>query len=331
MARSTQIPRKYDWFFGKTDMLLKDKEALIFFHYNMALAKTLKMFEYDGLPDTIPYRELEKILQLNSFAYWLQKDGKIYVFFGGLGGKPDEYYRPTNFIVANPYLKFFKSVEVNKEGVLMWNDYSHMGLSLMLRRYAELMAECDITLRFGLINERLVSIIQASNDSTKDSAVELLEDIEEGRKLGVIMGDDWIDENGNVKVHDYRKANTQDIKNVMELQQYIKASFWNDIGIQANYNMKREAINDSEAGMNEESLKPFIDDMLECRKEALKKINEQFGLNITVRFASSWVRREKISQDETEDKPEEDQNEDLSPSNEENNPPEEDEKGDKEE
>ena len=301
---ATQIPKKYQWFFGKEDsMLLKDKEALIFFHYNMALTKTLKMFEYDGLPDTIPYRELEKILQLNSFAYWLKKDNKLYVFFGGLGGRPDEYYRPTNFIVANPYLEFYKTVKVDKEGVLMWNDYTHMGLSLMIRRYAELMAECDITLRFGLINSRLVAILSAMDDTAKTSAEGLLEDVEEGRKLGVILGDSWIDENGNVKVYDYRKAQTNDIKDVMELQQYLKASFWNDIGIQANYNMKREAINGNEAGMNEESLKPFVDDMLECRKEAIEKINKQFGLNITVRFSSSWVRRNKIQKDEAEEDP----------------------------
>lgn len=301
---TTQIPKKYQWFFGKEDsMLLKDKEALIFFHYNMALTKTLKMFEYDGLPETIPYRELEKILQLNSFAYWLKKNDKIYVFWGGLGGRPDEYYRPTNFIVANPYLEFYKTVKVNEEGVLMWNDYAHMGLSLMIRRYAELMAECDITLRFGLINSRLVAILSAMDDTAKASAEGLLEDVEEGRKLGVILGDSWIDENGNVKVYDYRKAQTNDIKDVMELQQYLKASFWNDIGIQANYNMKREAINGNEAGMNEESLKPFVDDMLECRKEAIEKINKQFGLKITVRFSSSWVRRNKIPTDETKEDP----------------------------
>ena len=298
-----QIPKKYQWFFGNDDMLLKDKEALIFFHYNMALTKTLKMFEYKGLPDTIPYRELEKILQLNSFAYWLKKDDKLYVFFGGLGGRPDEYYRPTDFIVANPYLKYYKVVKVNEEGVLMWNDYAHLGMALMLRRYAELMSECDITLRFGLINSRLVSILTAMNDTAKDSALALLEDIEEGRKLGVIMGESILDENGDVKVYDYRKAQANDIKDVMELQQYLKASFWNDIGIQANYNMKREAINGNEAGMNEESLKPFVDDMLECRREALKKINEQFGTNITVDFSSSWVRRNEIPEDETKEDP----------------------------
>lgn len=303
---ATTVPKKDNWFFATEKQLLKDKNALIDFHFGMALTKTLKIFEYEGLPDSIPFRELEKILQLNGFAYWLKKDGALYVFWGGLGGRPDEYYRPTNFIVANPYLQFFKTVKVNEEGVLMWNDFSHMGLNLMIRRYAELMAECDITLRFGLVNARLVSILYATNDNVKETAEEFLKDVEDGAKLGVVMGDAWLDDNGDFRVNEYRKANTQDLKAIMELQQYIKASFFNDIGLQANYNMKRESINDSEAGMNEESLKPFIDDMLESRQEAIKRINEQFGTNISVKLSSSWVRREKIVQDETEEnKPEE--------------------------
>lgn len=302
---ANSIPNKSNWFFATEKQLLKDKNALIDYHFGMALTKTLKIFEYDGLPDTIPFRELEKILQLNAFAYWLKKDDKLYVFWGGLGGRPDEYYRPTNFIVANPYLQFFKTVKVNEEGVLMWNDFSHMGLNLMIRRYAELMAECDITLRFGLVNARLVSILYATNDNVKQTAEEFLKDVEDGAKLGVVMGDAWLDDNGDFRVNEYRKANTQDLKAIMELQQYIKASFFNDIGLQANYNMKRESINDSEAGMNEESLKPFIDDMLESRQEAIKRINEQFGTNISVKLSSSWVRREKIVQDEEQENQEE--------------------------
>ena len=322
---ATQVPKKDNWFFATEKQLLKDKNALIDFHFGMALTKTLKIFEYEGLPDTIPFRELEKILQLNGFAYWLKKDDKIYVFWGGLGGRPDEYYRPTNFIVANPYLQFFKTVKVNEEGVLMWNDYSHMGLNLMIRRYAELMAECDITLRFGLVNDRLVSILYATNDNAKQSAEDFLKDVEDGAKLGVIMGDTWLDDNGDFRVNEYRKANSQDLKAIMELQQYIKASFFNDIGLQANYNMKRESINDSEAGMNEESLKPFIDDMLESRQEAIKRINEQFGTNISVKLSSSWVRREKIVQDEVKKQPKQEE-----PKQEEPEQPDEKEKGEDE-
>ena len=331
MADKHQIPKDQRWFFGADKYLLKDKDVLIDFHFGMALSKTLKIFEYEGLPDTIPYRELERILQTCRFAYWLEKDGKLYVFWGGLGGKPDEYYRPTNFIVANPYLKFFEVVEIDEKGVLMWNDYAHMGLALMIRRYAELMAECDITLRFGLINARLVSILYASNDTTKASAEAFIKDVEKGEKLGVIMGEGIaLDDNGELRVNDYRKANTEDLKAVMELQQYLKASFFNDIGLQANYNMKREAINGSEAGMNEESLKPFIDDMLESRKEALEKINKMYGTNITVKLSSSWVRREKIVQDESKDNPS-DNNEDNPPEETpKENEEKEEEKGDKE-
>lgn len=318
MADKHQIPKDQRWFFSDgAKCLLEDKNALIDFHFGMALSKTLKIFEYEGLPDTIPYRELERILQTCKFAYWLKKDDKLYVFWGGLGGKPDEYYRPTNFIVANPYLKFYDVVKIDEEGVLMWNDYAHMGLSLMIRRYAELMAECDITLRFGLINARLVSILYASTDTAKTNAQLFLNDVVEGKKLGVIMGEGMaLDDNGDLKVNDYRKANTEDLKAVMELQQYLKASFFNDIGLQANYNMKREAINGSEAGMNEESLKPFIDDMLESRKEALKKINAMYNLSITVKLSSSWVRREKITQDETKDKPDETPKQEETPSEE---------------
>ena len=331
MADKHQIPKDQRWFFGADKYLLKDKDVLIDFHFGMALSKTLKIFEYEGLPDTIPYRELERILQTCRFAYWLEKDGKLYVFWGGLGGKPDEYYRPTNFIVANPYLKFFEVVEIDEKGVLMWNDYAHMGLALMIRRYAELMAECDITLRFGLINARLVSILYASNDTTKASAEAFIKDVEKGEKLGVIMGEGIaLDDNGELRVNDYRKANTEDLKAVMELQQYLKASFFNDIGLQANYNMKREAINGSEAGMNEESLKPFIDDMLESRKEALEKINKMYGTNITVKLSSSWVRREKIVQDKSKDNPS-DNNEDNPPEETpKENEEKEEEKGDKE-
>lgn len=309
MIKNNEVPKRDDWVFGRSDkMLLKDKRMLIEFHFNSALSKTLKIFEYEGLPESIPQRELEKILQLCDFAYWLKKDNKIYVFFGGLGGQPNEYYQPTNFIVANSYLKFFEVVKVNENGVLMWNDYVHRNvLYFMMRRYAELMAECDITLRFGLINDRILSVFFANNDTLKAGVEQFMKDVENGEKLGAIVSDDWKDDEGGLNVKEYRKANSQDLKVIMELQQYLKASFFNDIGLQANYNMKRESINDSEAGMNEESLKPFIDDMLQNRKDALKKVNEQYGLNITVKLSSSWVRREKIAKDETEETPAEEQ------------------------
>ena len=306
------IKPRDNWRFGNyCDYILKDKNTLIDYHIQDALTKTLKMFKYTGLPETIPARELEVILQLYGFAYLLKaEDEKIYAFYGGLGGLPDEYYRPTNFIVSNPYLKFFKTVEVNEEGVLIWNDYAHMGMYPRLRRYAEFMAECDITLRFGLINHRITSILEAVDDNQKEEVERFLNDIEEGAKIGVVTGKGFLqDEDGNLRVNEYRKATGQDIKDVIELQQYVKASFFNEIGLQANYNMKREAINDDEAGMNEEALKPLCDDMKESRQEGFKRYKEQYGNEVKVEFNSSWIARKQL--DGVEVKKEEEKTEEV--------------------
>lgn len=297
------IPNRNNWRFGNySKFMLEDKETLIDYHVRMALIKTLKMFDYEGLPETIPARELEMIIQLCGFAYLLKaNDGKFYAFYGGLGGRPDEYYRPTQFIVANPYLKFFDQVKVNDEGVLVWNDMAHIGLYPMLRRYAEFMAECDITLRFGLINARIVSILEAVDDKTKEEAKLFIEDIVKGTKLGVIVGRSFEAEDGSLRVNEYRKANSQDIKDVMELQQYIKASWLNEIGLQANFNMKREAINESESAMNEEALKPLCDDLLQSRQEAFDRFNEKYGFNIKVKYSSSWQARKKLGEEVKEE------------------------------
>ena len=293
-----RIKDRDNWNFNKYDKyVLTEKQFLIDYHIGMALAKTLKMFEYENLPDTIPQRELERILQLSSFVYLKKVEGKFYAFYGGLGGIPDEYYRPTKFIVANPYLKYFEVLDVDKDGVLIWNDLSHMGLYPMLRRYAEFMAECDITLRFGLINSRIISVLEALDDKAKTQAELFLKDIEDGKKLGVIVGKSFESEDGTLRVNEYRKANTQDIKDVMELQQYVKASFYNEIGLQANFNMKREAINESESAMNEEALKPFCDDMLQCRQEGWDLFNKMFGYNVKVKYSSSWVARKELGEE----------------------------------
>ena len=41
-------------------------------------AKTLSMFEYQGLPETIPHRELERLLQTNGYAFITEVNGELY-------------------------------------------------------------------------------------------------------------------------------------------------------------------------------------------------------------------------------------------------------------
>ena len=55
--------------------------------------------------------------------------------------------------------------------------------------------------------------------------------------------------------------------------------------------MKRETINENEIEANSDTLTPLLDDMFKCRKKAFEEdCKEVFGMDIRVRFGSSWKR-----------------------------------------
>ena len=141
--------------------------------YTMYMFNRLQsMFEYKGLPDTIPQRNVELMLQTNGNVCITKVEGKLYAFTGGLGGEPNEYYMPTIYTVANPYLNFSKNLKIDKDCIVIPNDALYIGLLPMFNRYASMLAENDATIRIADINARIINIISASDDRTRKSAVD---------------------------------------------------------------------------------------------------------------------------------------------------------------
>ena len=94
----------------------------------------------------------------------------------------------------------------------------------------------------------------------------------------------------------YGEHNYQRLTDLIEYQQYMKASWFNELGLNSNYNMKREAITSNESQLNDDMLLPLIDDMMTCRKRFIDEVNAMFGTEISIDWASSW----KDNQIETE-------------------------------
>lgn len=291
--------RRFNYYLSKILPQVKpydfsDKEVCIGNRIAYQLARTQSMFKYEGLPDTVPARSLELYLQINGFVCWAKHNGDLYAFFGGLGGEPDPYYMPTICTVANPALKLSERYRIGKDCVIMPNDSLYYGLLPMLKRYATLEVEAELSLYISTINSRLVSLIAAPDDPSMESAKKYLEDVIQG-KLGVIADSPVFD---GIKVQPYGEKADTSITNLIELIQYTKASYFNEIGLNANYNMKRESLNTSESQMNNDALMPLVDDMFRQRKEKLKEVNEMFGTNISVDFDSSWEQNVKEMQAE---------------------------------
>lgn len=263
---------------------VRNKENSVFQHILYMLNRTQRMFRYDGLPDTIPARDLELVLQTNGSAVFYRYNGDLYAFRAGLGGEPNEYYQPTIATIANPALRLNVNARIGEDCVLMRDDSVMIGLVPLFSRYATQMAETELSINVASINSRIVQLIAAPDDNTKTSAEKLMQDVEDG-KLSVIADFNILD---GLKTMPYATNSTRFITELIELEQYLKASWFNEIGLNANYNMKRESLNATESQMNNDALLPLIDDMLECRKEALEKVNDMFGTNISVSLSSSW-------------------------------------------
>ena len=304
-----------------------DKKYLFQSYIRYFLSRLQSMFIYEGLPDTVPQKYLENYLLTHGSCVWFRSvNGNVYVVDGEVGGDPDVYYIPREIIITNPYLpnednspnrKYIR----DKNAVLMLSDSYSQGLLPLIEKYVNLLCETETSIGVAAIVSRASLILSAVDDNTKKSIELWLKRLLDG-DIGIISEGKLLVGNQDraFSVNSITGADTT-ITNLIELEQYLKASLFNELGLQSNYNMKRESINSGEAQLTEDQLHPLIDNMLDERKKALEKVNEMFGLNVSVKFNSAWNINEReeqaaINNLENQNEDFENQNEDFENQNE---------------
>ena len=266
---------------------VKNKAINIRQNTDYTMAKILGMFKYSGLPETLPQEELEKILLCNGYAFITKHEGELYAFSGALGGELDAYYRPTKVIVANPWLKLNKNYDIRKDGVLIKNDSMLMGVKPLMEKWSTLLVENQITLNMQSINQRVLTILSASDDKTKESAEEFIKKIQNG-DMSVITGNAMFE---GVQSHSVGQTNGR-ITDLIEYQQWLTSKLHMELGINDQGNMKRERLVTDEVRQSEEGLSILVDNMFVERELAVNLINEMFDTSITVEFDGVWKHKQ---------------------------------------
>lgn len=265
----------------------KNKEKNLNDYITYMLNRSVTMFKYHNLPDTMPQREIELLLQCNGWGCVCEIDGNLYCLNGGLGGVPNAYNMPTEIIINNPYLNYNKTLTIDTDCVIIPNDSMYVGLLPMYNRYCTMLVENDITMILATVNKRVQNLLSANDDNTVESAKNFLKKVFNG-ELGVIAESKLFD---SLKVNASSVNSTVSMTELFEFEQYVKASLYNEIGLSANYNMKRERLTSAEVETNTDNLYPLVDDMINQRRKAVEKINKMFGTNIEIEFNSSWDNR----------------------------------------
>ena len=273
--------------------------------------RTFRMFEYKNLPETLSARSIEKYLQGSGTCLVVdvrkedilnpQANAKpgLYVFPCKAGGILDANYLPTRAIVTSPYLGFSGDYDLTKdEAVQLWNDSLLEGLSPLFSLYASELTDNIMTLHFQEVHSRVLSVLKASSEDELKDALAFFKDYEDG-KFASLMNEDMIESIKQNRVEPFKGSSNSSIKDTLEARQWLLAHWNIELGLNDNYNMKRESLNENEIEANSDTLTTLIDDMLYCRKQGVEKINKIFGTNIEVDFSSSWKRvskREKNAQ-----------------------------------
>lgn len=290
----------------------KSKREIFDYLVDEMFMRTRKMFKYSGLPETFDANCFERALQNQGFCIVkdvqnTEREKGLYALIGvGLGGPLDASYIPTLAVGANAYLNItINGDRIGKDCVLVKNDSTMMGFSDLNSFYGGMLAEAIVTLRLMLVLHRSPSFITATSEDERRDALKYLADLEEG-KLGVI--------GSSVSLQRLLGGNTLDtrrmsgdahnsLKECLETIQYLMGQWNIRVGLNDNYNMKREALNSAETEANVDTLFPRVDDMLLCRQKGIEEINRLYGFNGKVELDGAWerlARREEQAEEMTE-------------------------------
>lgn len=282
---------------AKYDALAKDVNIRNTVSY--MLNRCQEMFKLNNLPESMPEREIKRILFTNGNIFITKHEGELYGFWGAPGGVPDAYYMPTEYIVANPYLKLSKAYKIGEEGILIRNDSLMRGLLPLLNKYCSQLVENELTLNNVEILTRAMLVFTADKDNDIPEIKNYLKSLQDG-KLAAVGTEKILNKNGTVEVQPGASGSSNIIASLIQLEQYLKGSLWNELGLNSNWNAKHENITSSENMLNDDALLPLYDDMLNNWTIGFNEVNKMYGTNITVERSSSWEDNEEEKEMMTE-------------------------------
>lgn len=275
---------------------ITNKQQSLYDYTLSILNRTLSMFQYQGLPDSLPQGQLEKQLQVNGYSVIFKIGQDLYCTVAGLAGQEKSpYNEPTTAIINVPALNFNNTLTINKDCVLIKNDDLKVGLLPTISKHGTQTIENEITMLLADYNARIQTLISAGTDQTIQDAQNYINQIVDGN-LSVIGENSFYQD---LKTHNPSQNAKENFQDLIAYQQFIKSDLYNELGLSSLNNMKKERLITSEVDDQTDQIYPYVDNMLRNRKRGIEMVNKLFNGKIAVDFSSTW--KDKADQRNTPD------------------------------
>lgn len=242
-------------------------------YYNRLVELSISMFEWKNLPESVDPRFLELTLFTDGQAVFFEDEVMGYLTLqNAMGGGFDVYRIPTNrrAYAVNGYQKQL----TNEDSVIIYNNYLHTNSMLDVQMFAKRLYNLDRAIDVNA-NAQKTPILLLCDDSERLTLENMYMQYD-GNKP-VIKGVKGLNPNA------FSVLKT-DAPYVADKLYQLKTQIWNEaltyLGI-SNINItKKERLITDEVTRNQGGTIASRYSRLQSRREACKKINEMFGLDI---------------------------------------------------
>ena len=275
------------------------------FYFKWLTDKVMQIFVITGIEKesekgfntkTINPNYLKANLLLDGDICLTDFNNNIYAVTGNLGGEPDEYYVPVVYTVANPilgskmvYRKDFRDHKQN--GVVLfntdidslgWSKGPSRGLFDLIHQTATLLADNIVSINCQQINSRVhvfFTVEDGDGENKAEAGAETLRKMYSGRPYQVLKEDLF----GSIKVNPVSSSSVaNNITQLVELQNFIIANFFQSIGVKANNVMKRERLISAEIDEQNDMVALSLLECVESWEKGLREFNEFYGCDLHV-------------------------------------------------
>lgn len=255
---------------------------------------TTASFEWKGLPDEIDERVLENILYFNGVGAFSHDDilGYVALWTSLAGTEYNIYMLPREFEAYG--LNGYHTKLTEKDSVYLFDNNLLLPGNWSSRMYASRLADLEVSLNVNLLSQRFPIVIKTSEEQ-KLAMQNFMGAINKGQPAIFVSEGMNL---GNIQSIDTKAPYI--IDKLQQEKLYILGEFYESIGVNCNPYEKRERVQAAEVEANNDAVMLARNSRLLVRQQAAEKINQMYGLNVSVSWRFSEMQNPFDEIDEPE-------------------------------